>query len=169
MKKCPDCDQLFDDALSACPNCGCPAELCQSAPTQSEEPAPQSPVVQISNSNPSPVVMAQQPKRDWAHYVYECGVIAWHTFTKKYAKFDGRATRREFWSYWFIIGFTVTAPPFFTIIVLIPTIAACIRRLHDGNHSGWWCLVPFACFFLYLQRSDEGPNQYGEPDNDLGI
>ena len=30
MKQCIDCGTQFDDALSSCPKCGCPAENCSS-------------------------------------------------------------------------------------------------------------------------------------------
>lgn len=199
MKECLDCKQLFDDALSACPNCGCPSELCQSAPSQGEEsdpvrseesaptpppdeivasipplsPAPQSPVVQPSGTNPSQVAVAQQFDSDWAHYIYECGVIAWHTFSEKYVKFDGRATRREFWSFILVpLSVDLFCPflfPIVFIITLLPTLAVMIRRLHDGNHNGWWCCVPFVAIFYYLQKSDKDMNDYGKPDNNLGI
>lgn len=56
----------------------------------------------------------------------------------------------------------------FSLIVLIPSIAVTVRRLHDINKSGWWffiVLVPllgmitltvFACF-----DSDHNSNKYG--------
>lgn len=34
MKKCSDCDQLFDETLSSCPNCGCPVENCKTIDMQ---------------------------------------------------------------------------------------------------------------------------------------
>ena len=43
-KKCIDCGQQFADTLSACPNCGCPANLCDNVTTQQPiQPEPQLP------------------------------------------------------------------------------------------------------------------------------
>jgi DNA-binding CsgD family transcriptional regulator len=66
----------------------------------------------------------------------------------KYAEFDGRATRAEFW--WFALfvtlatsGFTYlseAAASIFLIAVLLPFLAAGARRLHDANKSAWWLL-----------------------------
>ena len=89
------------------------------------------------------------------------------TIKNRYAKFDGRATRSEYWYFilfYFIISFvavlldTVVINPmlgatpeqaqkggFLQIILalalLIPSIALGVRRLHDIGKSGWWILV----------------------------
>src|SRR5690242_16512153 len=81
------------------------------------------------------------------------------TCLRKYVTFDGRATRPEYW--WFFL-FTVivyivaaildaaTHTFVFVILVglglLLPAIAAAVRRLHDTGRSGWWyfvALIPF--------------------------
>src|SRR5687767_657812 len=84
-----------------------------------------------------------------------------------YAKFDGRATRSEYW--WFVafsflvaltgylVGgllyavsrssaiFTVVtlALIIFLIVSFIPSLAVAVRRLHDTGRSGWWYLIVF--------------------------
>lgn len=89
------------------------------------------------------------------------------TVKNRYAKFDGRATRSEYWYFIlfnFIISFIAVlldrvvinpmlgATPeqaqqggFLQIIIalalLIPSIALGVRRLHDIGKSGWWILV----------------------------
>ncbi len=88
---------------------------------------------------------------------------------RKYADFQGRARRSEFWLFWlftFVVGFVLqmiggmmggAADPsnpaamysspagivllLFWLAVLIPSIAVAIRRLHDTNRSGWWLLI----------------------------
>ena len=186
MKQCIDCNKVFDDTLIACPNCGCPARLCNTVdvtPAPNTSTAPQQTAQQDTDwkqkpapkqaDYAAPVVIQKPASTDRAHYVYECAVIFWHTFTTKFAKFDGRSTRREFWS-------TILVPlavdlfvPFMAgiifIVTLIPTLAVMVRRLHDVNRSGWWCLLPFVAFFFYLQKSDGYSNNYGEPDTNLGI
>jgi uncharacterized membrane protein YhaH (DUF805 family) len=82
-------------------------------------------------------------KTDWAHKLYECGAIFWDTLTKRYSKFNGRASRLEYWSFvivswWFI----ATTWGLGAIVVLIPALAVGVRRCHDINRSGWWILVP---------------------------
>ena len=85
----------------------------------------------------------------------------------KYADFNGRATRAEYW--WFflavllgsaaasLIGLRVYA--LFSVATILPILAVGARRLHDTNRSGWWqllALVPFGAvvlFILMAQRS----------------
>lgn len=68
---------------------------------------------------------------------------------KKYATFEGRASRSEYW--WFflftfiastaagIISPTVYA--LFSLAVLLPSLAVGVRRLHDTDRSGWFLLL----------------------------
>jgi uncharacterized membrane protein YhaH (DUF805 family) len=67
----------------------------------------------------------------------------------KYADFNGRATRSEYW--WFALfvvlvslvlsHFSATLSALFTLATLLPSFAAAARRLHDTNRSGWWQLI----------------------------
>jgi len=67
----------------------------------------------------------------------------------KYGDFSGRATRSEYW--WFalavLLGSAVTLTiahklyVLFSLVTLLPMIAAGARRLHDTNRSGWWQLL----------------------------
>jgi uncharacterized membrane protein YhaH (DUF805 family) len=66
------------------------------------------------------------------------------TCLAKYADFSGRATRAEYW--WFflavLLGSAVTSLitlriyALFSLVTLLPLIAAGARRLHDTNRSG---------------------------------
>ena len=108
---------------------------------------------------------------------------------ERFAKFDGRAGRGEFW--WFAlasllvyfgllilmgIGYAIAdglgvvllflvAAYFFAII--IPSLGVAVRRLHDTDKSGWWLLIsliPFGSIVLlvfYIQEGTPGPNQFG--------
>jgi len=85
----------------------------------------------------------------------------------KYADFDWRARRSEYW--WFflavVLGSAVASLismrlyALFSLVTLLPLIAAGARRLHDTNRSGWWqllALVPFGAvvpMIFLAQRS----------------
>ena len=106
----------------------------------------------------------------------------WKTvILQRYAKFDGRAGREEFW--WFVLAnflvFIVLAILLaisnifwilyigYTLAVIVPSIALAIRRLHDTNKSGWWLLIgliPFGGIVLlvfYILEGTNGPNDHG--------
>ena len=87
-------------------------------------------------------------------------ITAIKTCFSKYADFNGRARRSEFW-YWYLFTILVSMfsswIPFASLVMLalvIPTLAASVRRLHDIGRSGWWVLlnvVPsIICFALLI-------------------
>jgi len=101
---------------------------------------------------------------------------------KKYAVFNGRARRKEYWMFFLfnviialVLGFIegLAGGPgilvsLYSLAVLIPGIAVFVRRLHDTNRSGWWlliALVPLVGIIVSLgfmaQDSQQGENQYG--------
>jgi len=110
------------------------------------------------------------------------------TCFSKYATFSGRARRSEFW--WFylftVIVFIVVAIidaaignsilEFVLILALIlPSLAATVRRLHDTGRPGWWVLIgliPFIGAIILIvfecQNSQPGTNQYGPSPKELG-
>ena len=105
---------------------------------------------------------------------------------KKYAKFEGRANRTQYWYFVlteilaFFILVDLCVIPFVNIIaglallvlwlgLIVPGIAVAVRRLHDTNRSGWWlllCFVPFVgsiviLVFMCLEGT-KGANKYGD-------
>jgi uncharacterized membrane protein YhaH (DUF805 family) len=87
---------------------------------------------------------------------------------KKYAVFDGRARRKEYWYFILfnfliglgvlivgaIIGATLTGTDsvafavfalvpvsLYGLAMIVPSIAVTVRRLHDISFSGWWYLI----------------------------
>jgi uncharacterized membrane protein YhaH (DUF805 family) len=77
-------------------------------------------------------------------------------FFKKYASFEGRASRSEFWWPWgaavvvnmainLLLGADSTAGSIiggiFALAILVPSLAVGARRLHDTGRSGWWQLL----------------------------
>ena len=108
----------------------------------------------------------------------------------KYATFDGRASRSEFWYFVLfmvianIILNIIDTALFHTVVVseagtvgilsglfslamLIPNLAVAARRLHDVGHTGWWLLIgltgigALVLLFWYVSRGEEGANAYG--------
>ena len=99
------------------------------------------------------------------------------TIKDRYAKFDGRARRAEYWHFClfnFLAGVILSiifVPLYwiYSVIVFLPGLSLTIRRLHDIGKSGW-CLLLFCIpivniifVFLWLCKAgDTGANQYGE-------
>ena len=106
------------------------------------------------------------------------------SLVEKYATFSGRATRSE---YWYVVlfgyllallivflGMIIDSPELIiglstvlSLILLVPGLAVCIRRLHDTGRSGWWyllVLIPyigaFALLIIFCLKSSED-NKYG--------
>ncbi|TRW50380.1 DUF805 domain-containing protein [Aliidiomarina halalkaliphila] len=107
---------------------------------------------------------------------------------RKYTVFTGRSRRAEYW--WFILinmiiafilgfidGFSGTfneqfglglLSGIYMLVILIPSIAVAIRRLHDTGRSGWWMLILFVpligglVFLVFmLLPSEAGENKWG--------
>ncbi|MDR2140905.1 MAG: DUF805 domain-containing protein [Deltaproteobacteria bacterium] len=108
--------------------------------------------------------------------------------TRKFATFEGRARRREFWMFvlWahllvlvlvlvgIGLGFIVPfAGGLFLVLTLlaclamtVPSLALWTRRLHDMGQPGWWLLlnIPglgFIPLIMALVDSQPGDNQFG--------
>jgi len=113
-------------------------------------------------------------------------INVWKTVvTERYAQFDGRAGQGEYW--WFvlvnvIIGVglvvltSVISVIFFLLYILfglamiVPGLAAAVRRLHDTDKSGWMLLVsliPLVGGIIVLvflaMAGTAGDNKYGPP------
>lgn len=102
---------------------------------------------------------------------------------KKYAVFDGRAHRTEFWMFALFniaiaVGLAVIGAilklgilsTLYSFGVLLPGIGVTVRRLHDTGRPWWWILagfIPiagiFVMIYLLAQEGQPGANAYG-PD-----
>ena len=107
---------------------------------------------------------------------------------KKYAVFQGRAQRKEYWYYiLFFVLFAIVvslventlglADPetgsgplslVYSLALLVPSIAVAVRRLHDTGRSGWWILIglipvvgAIVLIVFYVFDSEPGDNEYG--------
>ena len=103
---------------------------------------------------------------------------------KNYAKFTGRARRKE---YWMFLLFSIIISVVLTVIdgvvgtggilglvyslaVLIPSIAVAVRRMHDIDKSGWWLLIAFVpligiivVIVFACMAGTPGDNRFGPP------
>lgn len=95
---------------------------------------------------------------------------------KKYAVFQGRARREEFWMF-VLVNLIVTIVlnlvssfigMIYAFAVLVPSLAVGARRLHDTDRSGWWQLIGLipvigiiVLIVFFVQDSQPGTNQYG--------
>jgi uncharacterized membrane protein YhaH (DUF805 family) len=110
--------------------------------------------------------------------------------TKKYAQFSGRARRREYWMYTLIntlillvlnvlestLGLSYEqgdvlgggwVSGLYSLLLIIPSLAVAIRRLHDTGRSGWTILlgfiplVNFVLIYFLAQDSTKDSNKWG--------
>lgn len=109
----------------------------------------------------------------------------------KYATFEGRASRSEYWFFCLfnciistiLFGLAIIINQenvsliflglafVYTLVVFLPGLAVTIRRLHDIGKSGWlYCVIfiPYIGAFIILyflcKKSNDGTNIYGEPN-----
>jgi uncharacterized membrane protein YhaH (DUF805 family) len=80
----------------------------------------------------------------------------------KYAVFSGKATRKEYWTFYlfylvlnFAAGFVGSSlvENLVTLGLITPLVACGARRMHDVGKSGWFQLIPFYNLYLLIQPS----------------
>jgi len=113
------------------------------------------------------------------------------TVKENYANFEGRARRKEFWTFVLFVFLISVALNIVAVILsfisgalagivyfvagivslglLIPNLAVSVRRLHDTSNPTWYIVLAFIplvnLYWLYLmiKEGDVGPNEFG-PD-----
>lgn len=148
---CPKCGKENSDGLKFCSNCG----------------------ASITTLNTSGSASAPTPSEQmtFGKSISTC--------MGKYADFNGRASRPEYW--WFYL-FTVllswgslivdqsgVLSGIVNLVLLLPAFSAAARRLHDTNRSGWWVLIAFTVIGLIpliiwlASKGSDQSNEYGNP------
>ncbi len=109
---------------------------------------------------------------------------------RNYATFSGRARRKEFWMFvlfYFLfligivlieygiselnLGFSTIIPmdgggqgvlnASYLLVMIIPSLAVAVRRMHDVGKSGWFLLIPIYSLILAFTEGTKGDNEYG--------
>ncbi len=106
--------------------------------------------------------------------------------TQKYADFNGRARRSEFWYFVlfsFIVGIVAEiidriigtndmfsnnglVGTIASLALLVPSLAVGARRLHDTDRSGWWQLIALTVvgvivLIVFWVQDSKGDNKHG--------
>jgi uncharacterized membrane protein YhaH (DUF805 family) len=102
----------------------------------------------------------------------------------RYTEFGGRASRQEYWMFVlasliaslvleFVLALALeitgmalhindvshTVALMYDLVVLLPSLAVAVRRVHDTDRAGWWLLVPL----VSLLPGTPGDNRFGPP------
>lgn len=136
MVFCRDCGKEIHESAPTCPQCGAP---------------------QMVDSTASASIGSDG--------FFELGLMPF----KRFADFSGRARRKEYWYFVLIttimsIVFSLIHPALYvlnSVILLLPTIAVTVRRMHDTDRSGWWMLVPIVGFVFLCLDSQPSTNRFG--------
>jgi len=94
--------------------------------------------------------------------------------------FEGRINRQRFWIGFgtllavniimqMLIGEQGLVQFIIAILLQIAGIAVCVKRCHDRDKTGWWCLlllipvvgIVWAIIDLGILEGTQGPNRYG--------
>lgn len=114
---------------------------------------------------------------------------------RKYAQFQGRSRRKEFWYFTLInalismacglVDSTLQLPTLvegygvlaalYAAFAFIPTVAVTVRRLHDQDRTGWWALIMLipivgmlVLLYFMIQDSTSGVNRFGTNPKEHG-
>ena len=149
----------------------------------------------VPQDNPMPVIDhgamgANNMPAEWAIEENYTIVDWFKKCLSKYATFQGRARRKEYWycNLMVIIIYIVAAiidgilgtdgviASLAILGLFLPLLSVLVRRLHDINKSGWWywiSAIPLigAILLLVWMCTDTSPNtnQYGPPARNVNL
>ena len=93
--------------------------------------------------------------------------------TTQFFCFDGRMSKRDFWMFMIpviilncLLNWTVIVP----LALILPSLGATARRLHDLGKTGWLQLIGLICppigsivvLLMCLPDGEAGSNKYGD-------
>ena len=113
-------------------------------------------------------------------------ITATKSCLSKFAVFNGRASRSEYWYFIlaiflfsFVASFALaivmgssaskdqvasashTLSLIINLVILLPSWSVATRRIHDSGKSGWFILIPIYGFILLFFKSEPQDNKYG--------
>ena len=139
-------------------------------------PPPPPPPPSVPGPGPGPSASSGPPAGNPLVGYWKLNVL------EKYAQFDGRAGRGEYWWFWLanlivLIGLSILGRVtalfmiiyfVYAIAVLVPSLAVGVRRLHDTGKSGWFlllalipCIGSIIVIVFLATDTTPGQNQYG--------
>ena len=170
-------DLVWTQGMAAWQRAGSTADIFQGLPPDLDTvqqppplPATTPPPVPAAPAAPEASAASIAPPSDNSFFSWYLHVL------KNYAVFDGRARRREFWSFVLvdagiltllilldalIFGTPGILYTIYSLAVFIPRIAVGTRRMHDTNRNGWWQLLPIANIIYAAEDGKPGTNRYG--------
>jgi len=173
---CKKCRTKVDDAFDVCWQCGTSVDGIEDESFSAEADATPDRDPEPSTSE---VARVERPQ--------SAGSFSYIGVWKKFAVFEGRASRTEFWMFSLfnvvialglslvdaVAGTTTESghgvlSGVFSLAAWLPSIAVTVRRLHDTGRSGWWlliCVVPcvgaIVLLLFLVQASELGHDRYG--------
>lgn len=174
-KFCPNCAAQHDPLAIVCVSCGYDLNTNQNTTQKNNSSGNQNEF--LLSTNKVVYTMSEAVK----------------TCFQKYSTFNGRASRTEFWYFWlfnmlislgFLILILICEAIFwysdivstllyilymiYGLVILCPSMAVFVRRLHDTGKSGWYffiSLIPLVgIILLYAKLATAGdilPNKWG--------
>jgi uncharacterized membrane protein YhaH (DUF805 family) len=101
----------------------------------------------------------------------------------RYVQFSGRAPRAEYWYFTLFTTLVSLAAGCFdglwfdgspvlsaltNLVFFLPLLTVAVRRLHDGDRSGWWSLAvlipiagPIVLLVWFASKGTSGENRFG--------
>jgi uncharacterized membrane protein YhaH (DUF805 family) len=180
---CINCGAKAKAVAKFCHMCGLPvyrgtsSEMPSPFPIQPFLPASTPVAVEIENAA---IVGRHRGLEQNGEAVYMTALDWYLEPWRKYNVFAGRARRKEFWS--FLLGnlmivfalslsegvFGISAESdesllagLFQIVVIVPSIAVSVRRMHDTDHPGWWSIIPILGYVFFCVDGTRGENRFG--------
>jgi len=121
--------------------------------------------------------------------------MKWYfTALRKGLTFRGRARRKEYW-YFFLFNFLVAIllsfvdlqmgwmsadlnsgilSGIYSLLIIVPSLAVSVRRLHDSDRTGWWALLLFVpligfliLLFFFAKDGTMGDNRFGADPKEI--
>lgn len=160
---CQKCGQEIQENEKMCSGCQTAVVTTEETETAKEQQAPPNVGAQ-ENTGKYNWTEENKPPED----VDFIGAVKnYFTF---FANFKGRSSKSEYW--WaflfnFIIGLVLSFIPVVGLLLIVPSLANCVRRFHDIGKSGWcalYGLIPIAGFIVMivmLVKDSDDDNCYG--------